>query len=155
MIDKPHITKVAAQSAAVIRITIPKSEIRNVMGPGIQELFATLAAQGIKPAGAWYTYHHRMDPGIYDLDIGIPITVPIKPAGRVIPGQLPAATVAKTVFHGDYEGLFGAWDEFDTWVKTEGHKPAANMWECYTVGPETDPNPAAWRTELYRPLKIN
>jgi hypothetical protein len=40
MIDTPRITQAAAQRTAVIRLTVPRKEIRNVMGPGIGELTA-------------------------------------------------------------------------------------------------------------------
>lgn len=35
MLDQPRIVQTRAQPAAVIRLTIPREEIRNVMGPAI------------------------------------------------------------------------------------------------------------------------
>ncbi|HEU4365434.1 MAG TPA: AraC family transcriptional regulator, partial [Candidatus Krumholzibacteria bacterium] len=67
-------------------------------------------------------------------------------------GELPAAKVVRTVYHGDYEGLGNAWGEFEKLIAAEGHKTAADLWECYVAGPETGPDPAKWRTELNRPL---
>ena len=152
MLDKPQITEVAAQQTAVIRLTIPREEIRNVMGPGIGELMATIAAQGIAPAGPWFTHHLRMDPDIFDFEIGVPVTAPVAAAGRVKAGQLPATRVARTVYHGPYEGLAAAWAEFDAWIAAEGHTAGTDLWECYVAGPESSPDPATWRTELNRPL---
>ena len=37
MLDTPQITQTADQFTAFIRLTIPRKEIRNVMGPGIGE----------------------------------------------------------------------------------------------------------------------
>ena len=52
MIDTPHITQTAAQLTAIIRLTIPRSEIRKLMGPGISEVMAAVAAQGVgRPVG--------------------------------------------------------------------------------------------------------
>lgn len=152
MIDTPKITQASAQATAIIRFTIPRDEIRNVMGPGYQELMATIAAQGIAPAGPWFTHHLRMDPETFDFELGVPIAAPLSPAGRVIAGQLPAATVAQAVYHGDYEGLGGAWAELDAWISAAGHAPAADLWERYIAGPDASPDPASWRTELNRPL---
>lgn len=152
MIDKPTIVQTAAQATAVIRLTIPRDQIQNVMGPGIQELFATLAAQAITPAGPWLTHHLKMDPATFDFEITIPVRAPVTPAGRVMPGVLPAATVARTVYRGGYEGLGSAWGEFKAWIAAEGHAEAADLWECYVAGPETGPDPATWRTELNQPL---
>ena len=51
MIDPPQVTQSATQLTAIIRLTLPRNEIQNVMGPGIGELMATVAAQGIAVAG--------------------------------------------------------------------------------------------------------
>ena len=152
MLDKPQIVQTAAQPTAIIRLTIPRGEIRNVMGPGYRELLAAVAAQGIAPAGPWFTHHLRMDPDTFDFEIGVPVTTPISAVGRVKAGQLPAATVARTVYYGAYEGLGAAWGEFDAWITAEGHTPDRDLWERYVAGPESNPDPATWRTELYRPL---
>lgn len=152
MIDTPQITQTSAQLAAVIHITIPRSEIRKVMGPSLKELMAAVAAQGITPSGPWFSHHFRMDPEVYDFEIGVPVPQPISPAGRVQPATLPAMTVARTVLHGDYEGLPAAWREFDTWIRDNGHTAAPDLWEWYVAGPEAGHKPAGWRTELQRPL---
>ena len=152
MLDQPWITETSVQLTAAIRLTIPREEIRNVMGPGIAELMAAVAAQGIAPAGPVFSYHLRMDPHTFDFEIGVPVTTPVAAAGRVRPSQLPATTVARTVYRGPYEGLAAAWGEFDAWIVAEAHAPAPNLWECYVTGPADNPDPATWRTELNRPL---
>jgi effector-binding domain-containing protein len=152
MLDTPQIAKTTNQLTAVIRLTIPREEIRNVMGPGIAELMAAVAAQGIAPAGPWFTHHLRMDPATFDFEIGVPVTATVAASGRVQAGHLPATTVARTVYHGPYEGLGGAWGELDAWIAANGHTPGQDLWECYVVGPEASPDPANWRTQLNRPL---
>lgn len=152
MIDLPHITQSAAQPAAVIRLTIPRAEIQNAMGPGIGEVMAAAAAQGIGPAGPVFSHHFRMDPDTFDFEVGVPVTAPVTPTGRVTAGELPAAKVARTVYHGGYEGLGDAWREFGAWLEAEGLEPASNLWEFYVVGPESGPDSASWRTELNWPL---
>jgi effector-binding domain-containing protein len=152
MIDTPHIAQTAAQHTAVIRLTVPRAEIQHVMGPGYREVMAAVAAQGIAPAGPWLTHHLRMDPDTFDFEICVPVATPISAAGRVQPGQLPAATVARTVYRGRYEGLSVAWGEFMAWIAAQGHTPAPDLWEIYVAGPESSPDPANWRTELNRPI---
>lgn len=152
MIETPQITRSAAQLTATIRFTIPREEIQKVMGPGIGELMATVAKQGIAPTGPVFSHHLRIDPATFDFEIGVPVTRPVSPAGRVKPGQLPATKVARTVYHGAYEGLGEAWREFGAWLAAEGYTPGPDLWECYAAGPESNPDPAHWRTELNRPL---
>jgi effector-binding domain-containing protein len=152
MLDTPHITQTAAQRTAVIRLTIPREEICNVMGPGLMELMAAVAAQAIAPCGPWFTHHLEMSPEMFDFEICLPVPTPVAAVGRVQPGQLPAARVARTVYHGPYEGLGDAWGEFEGWIAANGHQSASDLWECYVAGPESSPDPAQWRTELNRPL---
>ena len=152
MLDKPQIIQTTDQLTAVIHLTIPKDEIQNVMGPGIQELHATLAKQGIKPTGPWFTHHFKIMPDKWDFEICLPVSAPVKAAGRVIPGRWPAMKVARTVYQGGFEGLGEAWGELMDWIETNGHQPAEDLWERYLAGPESSPNPAEWRTELNRPL---
>ena len=152
MLESPKIVRATAQPAAVIRLTVPRSEIRSVMEPGHHEILSTLEAQGVAPAGPWFTHHLKMDPAVFDFEIGVPVSGAVAPAGRVRAGELPAGTVARVVYRGPYEGLPAAWGEFTSWVEREGHTPRADLWERYVVGPEAEPDPANWRTELNRPL---
>ncbi len=152
MIDTPQITQTCALLTASVHLTVPREEMPKVMGQGLSEVKAAIAAQGIAAAGPWFTHHLRMNPGIFDFEICVPVTAPIDPAGRVEPGRWPVTTVARTVFRGDYAGLGAAWGEFDAWIARKGFAARPDLWECYLVGPESSPDPSAWRTELNRPL---
>jgi effector-binding domain-containing protein len=153
VIDPTEIVQTDAQPAAVIRFTIPRAEIQSVMGPGIGELMAAVAAQGIGPTGPLFSHHLQMDADTFDFELGVPVSGPVTPVGRVTAGQLPAARVARTTYHGPYEGLGDAWGEFIASIIAQGHTPAPDLWERYLSGPESSPDPAAWRTELNRPLR--
>jgi len=153
MIDEPEIVTTEPQKAAVIHLTIPRNKIQEEMGPGHNELMSALKAQGVAPAGPWFTHHLRMDPAVFDFEIGVPVAAEVKATGRVKPGVLPAAKVARTTYRGGYEGLGSAWGEFEAWIKKQGHAAAPDLWEVYAAGPETGNDPNLYRTELNRPLK--
>jgi uncharacterized protein YndB with AHSA1/START domain/effector-binding domain-containing protein len=152
MIETPQIAKTTERFAAVIHLTIPRSEIRSVMGPGLTELMAAVKAQGIGHAGQWFTHHLKMNPTTFDFEICVPVTAPVTPTGRVRPKIFPAVTVARAVYCGDYERLGEAWGEFGAWITANGHSAGPDLYECYLVGPESSPNPGDWRTELSQPL---
>ena len=152
MIETPQIVDVPMQLTATVRLTIPMSEIQTVMGPGIREIYATLAEQGITATGPWFTHHFQRPSYLFDFEICVPVAQAIEAAGRVRPGELPAHKAARTVYAGPFEGLADAWGEFHTWIKNKGHTPAVDLWERYLLGPESSSNPADWRTELNRPL---
>ena len=152
MIDPPHITQSEAQWVAFVHLTVPKYEIQRVMGPGLLEVKAALAGQGIKPNGAWFTHHLRVDPDVFDFKICIPVPTAITPSGRVEAGHLPEQKVARTIYRGPYEGLAHAWAEFGQWIAKQGYKPESDVWEVYLAGPERNTDPAEWETELNRPI---
>ncbi|MEP6716196.1 MAG: SRPBCC domain-containing protein [Terriglobia bacterium] len=152
MIDKPWITETTAQSAAAIHLTIPRSAIRSAMGPALAELAAAVRTQGVEPTGPWFTHHLKMDPGQFDFEVCLPVPAPVKPTGRVVSRDLPAVRVARTIYHGPYEGLGAAWGEFTEWIVANGHVPGPDLYETYVVGHDTSSNPADWRTEFSKPI---
>jgi len=152
MIDTPQITQTTAQLLALIHVTIPRNEVQSVMGPGLQELMAVVKAQGISPAGPWFTHHLKMDPAIFDFEICVPVTAQVAAAGRVRSGDMPVVMVARTVYRGPYEGLGAAWGEFSAWIAANGHATRPDLYETYLAGPESSPDPSTWRTELSKPL---
>lgn len=153
MIDTPEIVRTPKRQAAVIHLTIPRAEMMEVFGPAVDELLATLDDQEIASTGPVFAHHLRMDPETFDFEVGVPVADPVAPTGRVKPGVLPAARVARTVYHGPYEGLPDAWREFDAWIGEHGHEKGPELWESYVEGPHSGPDPADWRTELNRPLE--
>jgi len=152
MIEEPRIVETTSQMAACIHIEVPRSEIEQVMQPGLRELMETLAEQGIEPTGPRFTHHLRMRPEVFDFNLCVPVEREIAAAGRVQPVLLEAARVARTVYHGPYEGLPEAWGELDAWIREQGLQVRSDLWERYLFGPEAGPDPAGWRTELTRPL---
>lgn len=152
MLSTPQIIQTRAEQAAIIRLTIPRSEMMKQFGPAVGELMAALAAQNVQPVGAIFAHHLKMSADTFDFELGVQTASPVQPAGRVQPGELPAAKVARTVYSGPYEGLPSAWGEFNSWMKAQSLKQADDLWEVYSVGPQSNPDPATWRTELNRPL---
>jgi effector-binding domain-containing protein len=138
MLDTPQIIQTTAQTAAVIHLIVPRSDMMKVFGSAVRELMAVLAAQGVKPDGAVFAHHLKMSADTFDFDLGVKVPAPIKAAGRVQPGELPVAKVARTVYSGPYEGLPAAWGEFTKWIKANGYEQADNLW--YSVGPQSTPD---------------
>ncbi len=152
MIEPPSITRRAACRVAAVHLDIPRDQMARHFGPALAELNAVLAAQGIAPAGPVVAHHLNMSPGRFDLDIAVPIESPVTAAGRVAPRDWPERRVATTVYHGPYEGLHGAWGAFTAWLATQPHATAPDLYETYLTDPAHEPDPAAYRTRLERPL---
>lgn len=153
MLESPALFRTEACATAIVRVTVPRADVRPAMAAAVAELFAGLSAQGLAPAGPMYSLHLRMDPDVFDFEVGVPVAGKVAPRGRLEPGEIPAARVARAIHVGSYEGLAEAWGELDRWVASESLQPRADLWERYLLGPETDVDPATWRTELNRPLE--
>lgn len=152
MLENPHVIQSDAVPMAFIHLKIPRAAIQREMGPGITEVLAAVSEQGAGPAGPWFCHHREMTPESFDFEICVPTTQDIAPVGRVKPGVLPAAKVARTTYIGPYEGLGDAWHEFMGWIAAQGLSTAPDLVEVYLVGPETGPDGANYRTELSRQL---
>ena len=152
MISTPTIIQTNAEMAAVIHLTVPRNEMMKVFGPAVGELMAELARQGVAPAGAVFAHHLKMSSDTFDFELGVNVAAPVKAAGRMKPSELPATKVARTVYSGPYEGLPSAWGKFTTWIKANGHEQAEDLWELYSVGPQSSPDPANWLTTESGPV---
>jgi uncharacterized protein YndB with AHSA1/START domain/effector-binding domain-containing protein len=152
LIDTPVITETSPQLAAAIHVRIARSQVQSVMGPGLTEIMTAVKDQRIGPAGPWFTHHLTMNPATFDFEICVPVSSPVRPIGRVVHKELPAVRVARAVYQGPYERLADGWKEFDRWMAVNGHVAGPDLYECYTVGPESGANAAEWRTELRRPV---
>ena len=108
---------------------------------------------GSQALGPLFSYHRRIDPKVFDFEVGVPVQNLVMPSGRVEPSALPAGKIARTVYQGPYEGLDAAWSEFDNQVTQAGHKMDGSLWERYLAGPESSDDAKEWKTELVRPLK--
>ena len=152
MIDTPQILDVPAQKVARLYLIVPSNEIMTHMSAGIAEVRQVLADQGLKPTGAWLSHHFKVPDQTFDFEICLPVDQDVESQGRVTPGELRDARVARTVYHGDYAGLGNGWGEFMNWIKTNNLSIAGDFWEVYSVGPDDSANPTDWRTQLNCPL---
>ncbi len=151
-IDTPEIADTPSQLTAAISMEVPPSQIRSAMTSGRDELLAAVKGQGIGPTGPLFDHYRKVNSEIFDFDICVPVSTPVAATGRVVSREVPALKVARTVYRGPYEQLPDAWREFDGWIRANGHVPAPDLYQCYSVGPEASSNPADWKTELRRPL---
>ncbi len=152
MIEPLRIVQTTPQLTACIPFKIPREDMRLVIGPGLAELKAAVAAQNVAVSGPWFTHHLKNPAAIFDFELCLPVAAPVAPENRVTPGLWPAMKLARTIYHGGYEGLGAAWGEFLQRIEAAGHKTRDGLWECYVVGPDASGDPAAWRTELSKPL---
>ncbi|NKB16361.1 MAG: GyrI-like domain-containing protein, partial [Sphingomonadales bacterium] len=98
MIEAPYIVDTEAETAAVVHLCVPRTDLPEVVPGAIAELLKEIAAQGLGPPGPMFMHHLTMSPDTFDVEVGFPIAGAITPTGRVKSGTLPAAKVARTIY---------------------------------------------------------
>ena len=151
-IETPMVVTTSPMFIAKLYAKIPASEIQMQMGRLLQELTDELRKQKIAPAGPWFTHHLRGPAEYFDFEVSFPVASPIKPSGRVEPGEWPEMKMVRTVYHGSYEGLAAGWHEFMMAIDAMGLRVSPEIWEVYRTGPEAESNPQKWQTELSRAI---
>jgi effector-binding domain-containing protein len=135
---------------AAIRVSATWQEMREIMGPTRQEVYDAVAAQGLDPAGPWFTHHFRVPTDSFDFEICVPVPRPILASGRVYPAVWKAMRLARTVYTGDFQGLGDAWGNFIEWIARRDLKASGELWERYVSQSESDPG--SCHTELSKEL---
>lgn len=151
MLDQLQVISHPLQHTAVVHLHIPREEIVTAMGPALDEVLSTLAAQGKQPEGPCFSKHLQAPDTHFDFEIGFPVAEPIAPAGRVRPSTLPALQVARCHYHGPYEGLGEAWGGFCAAISAQGLQAGLPLWEVYLEVPDGDSNQCC--TQLNRVLE--
>lgn len=140
------------QATAGIRATVPMSELTEFFGRAFAETMRVLRAQGVQPSGPPFGKYYGMPTDIVDVEAGFPVAAAVTAAGEVIPGSLPAGRVVEALHVGPYDTMTETYALIEQCLAARGLKTGDVMWETYLSDPETEPDPAGWRTLITCPL---
>lgn len=152
MIDTPEIVLSQERRIAVVPLKVAREEMQEAFGAAMDELMRTLASQDVVPAGPVLSRYFEITPETFDFEVGVPVEESVEPEGRVRASSIPAVKVARTVHHGEYEGLPGAWEALGAWMEDRDLPHEIGGWEIYLVGPDASDDPSDWKTELCWPI---
>lgn len=145
--------QIAAQPVATIRVETPPAEMDSVQDTALPEVRGYLESAGVPPSGPSFVRYHHIDLEQADIEVGFPVSAPVRGAGRVAAGELPGGTVAVTNHFGSYDTLPAAYDALAQWLEAHGHNPMATApWTIYWTDPGEEPDQGKWRTEILWPL---
>ena len=133
---------VEAVPTAVVAQVTSWPDFPTVWGRLLDEVYAVARQGGITQAGHNVMLYLDDRPSV---EIGIQVTGPFAPVGRVVPSVLPAGRVATAVHRGSYHRLREAHDAVASWAVAEGHSLSRVRWEVY--GDWSD-DPAKLETEV-------
>lgn len=128
------------------------SKLSEFFGSAFGETMAALQAQGIAPAGPPFGKYYGMPTSVVDVEAGVPVSAPVEASGNVLPGTLPGGRVVEMVYVGPYDGMESAYAEVESYLHEHRLVPGTVMWESYLTDPESEPDPAHWRTQICWPV---
>lgn len=145
--------RLSLQRTAVVRVTARPAQIGETFRGVLPEVLDSVTRQGVSVAGPPFARFFDYSPEQADFEVGVPVSAPLAPEGRVEPGELPGGRAARTVHHGPYDGLQRAHDAVGDWVLAHDHDPAGAVWEVYLTAPGQTEDPGRWETEVVWPLR--
>lgn len=113
-----------------------------------------LKAGRITAAGPAFTRYlkHNDDSGVFDLEVGVPVWSAVVGYGDIFPSALPGGRVMRVEHMGPHTTLGKSFAKLDALLAAQDLVPIGPAWECYVVGPETEPDASLWRTVIYQPI---
>jgi effector-binding domain-containing protein len=146
------IKELEPEPIVIIRVRSRVGHVGEAFGDVIPELFAALDAVGSRPAGPVVARYSNAAGDSFDVEIGVPVSSPVEPTGRVEMAALPGGPAATTIHVGAPDGLRTAFDEFHHTVDAQGHSHRGDPWERYLTNPDEEPDMSKWQTELVIPI---
>lgn len=123
------------------------------MGEALPRAFAAVARSGAHPVGPPFTKYTAYTETSVEFEAGMPVAAPFVALDDVVPGELGGCEAAVGMHVGPYDTIGVTYGALQAWIEGQGRTPSTVMWEHYLSNPQTDPDPATWRTEVVWPVE--
>jgi AraC family transcriptional regulator len=144
--------ELAAQPILFVRARVGRHEISTAIGQCLGKAYPYALSSGQAIAGRPFTRYLSAGPGLFTMEIGVPISAAAPGEGDVKAGSLPGGPTIVAVHAGSYDQLSETYAAMERWIETNGLKAVGPPWESYITDPAEHPDPATWRTEIYWPV---
>jgi effector-binding domain-containing protein len=148
----PELIELDPQEAVAVRGDVPIGELTDFFGHAFQDAAQAVAAAGAQIVGPPFGFYPEMPKETVAVEAGFPVSDRLEPHGKAHRFVLPGGRAVQATHVGPYDTLEQTYAELESWMKARGLEPAAGMWESYLSDPETEPDPATWRTRIICPV---
>ena len=150
-----QIKNIGEQTVLLLKGTSTRETIGPDMGAMFGKVYAYMSGAGIQPAGPPLSLYYTEPGPQWKIAVAVPVAKETGTPKASEPIQLitlAGGKMASAMHMGPYKKLGGAWNTFSQWVKSNGYYPAGPAREIYLVGPEKQPDPAKYQTQLLLPV---
>ena len=132
---------------------IPMSRLTEYFDRAFRTSAAELGRMGAHPSGPPIAlYHGAPTDAAVDVTAGFPVVDDVSATRAVEVVHLPSGPAVETFHVGPYETMTETYAAVTDWIAEQKLTVAGDMWEEYLVGPDSEPDPANWRTRIVFPL---
>ena len=148
-----EIKTVEAKKTAMVRSTVPLSELSNLMGKAYGAIGAMAQQGALQIMGPPFALYHNMDMNALDVEVGFPVAADVENHGEVKTGVIPASRVASAIHKGAYAQMERTYKELQAFVASQGEKADESMMYEYYLNDPAKVAEEDLLTEIYFILK--
>jgi len=142
--DDVRVVDVGPRPTAVVRATTTWQEFPSLWRPLLDDVWAFLRSPDCPVRVAGHNVMLYLD-DTPTVEVGVGVSGPFPPVGRVEPSLLPDGRVATYTLRGPYDGLGAAHRTVIEWCRAHGHEITRTRWEVYG---DWHDDPAQLETEV-------
>lgn len=156
-VTEPTVEERESQAYVGIAATPTMAELDQIVPTSLDRVFTWLADNRIEPAGPPFLRLNVIDmEGVMQVEVGVPVGEQVD-TSELVSGELPGGRFATLVYADPSNGIAANaalidWAKGQDLVWDRWEDPAGDAFACRLEwlldGPEDDPDPANWRTEI-------
>ena len=147
-----ELVELDSRPLAVVRSIVELDGLPDFLGRAFGAVIGETEQQGVQLAGEPIAFYLRPPSDEVEMAAGFPVVGTFVPTGDVVPMDLPAGRAVTTIHVGPYDTMSRTYASLRDWMAAEGLTPGGTMWEVYLTDPDTEPDPATWRTRIVWPV---
>lgn len=134
-----------------IRTTTTVANLKNALADAYGRIIAYIGTIGGLTEGPAYAAYYNMDMQHLEVEMGFVVVHPLKGAGDIVAGSVPAGAKAVATHTGPYTTMEKTYAAMTAWMQANNLHPTGLVYEFYHNGPQEVPE-SQLRTTIEFPL---
>ena len=127
------------QQVVSVRTRTSVEKMPQVLGEVYGKIINYLKEIGQKPLDYAFTAYYNMDMQDLDIEVGFPVSTPVKGKDDIKPNTIPAGKYAVCLHKGAYNKLESSYHSLMAWVKEQNISISGIAYEFYLNDPSNTP----------------